>query len=284
MIGLQTHFKHQEEFRCTWMAENLLWVLFGKLPELAWSLVLSYRQQRALLWIGIAHRFLLSSRASPLCVCSDLGKSLRTPWASKPGRKPVWALSPASQFAATLGLLYGLKGCHSQADPFLPLNVLQVSNTSHYQSNRISLRKQQMLRLQMWKAGCVFCVIFKDICLHDRGKEDAVPFLLPSFQAAVVCMKRMKHPLNLQPIKATLVANDPLADPNWGNSAATKNKDIVSVNGVKRKNRATAGEDTYGDLMIEELYKQNKMVFRSVVMLWPSFLRATRRAAKTTAA
>lgn len=76
----------------------------------------------------------------------------------------------------------------------------------------------------------------------------------------------------------------PLVVQNWGNGAATKNKDIVSVNGVKRKNRATAGADTYGDLMIEELYKQNKMVFRSVVMLWPSFLRATRRAAKTTAA
>lgn len=49
------------------------------------------------------------------------------------------------------------------------------------------------------------------------------------------------------------------------------------------KNRATAGADTYSDLLIEELYKQNEIVLNSAVMLWPSFLRAIRRAAKTTA-
>lgn len=49
------------------------------------------------------------------------------------------------------------------------------------------------------------------------------------------------------------------------------------------KNRATAGADTYSDLLIEELYKPNEMVLKSVVMLWPSFLWVVRRTAKTKA-
>lgn len=47
------------------------------------------------------------------------------------------------------------------------------------------------------------------------------------------------------------------------------------------KNRATAGADTYSDLLIEEFYKQNEMVLKSIVMLWPSFSSTIRRAAKT---
>lgn len=75
----------------------------------------------------------------------------------------------------------------------------------------------------------------------------------------------------------------PPSGPRLGERYSYKEKDIVSVNAAKGKNRATAGADTYSDLLIEELYKQNEMVLKSVVMLWPSFLRAMRRAAKTRA-
>lgn len=87
-----------------------------------------------------------------------------------------------------------------------------------------------------------------------------MPFSMPSLQAAVVCIKGTKHSLNLQPTKAILVGNELLVVPDLKKGTDTKNKDILSINGVKRKSRVTAGADTYDDLLIEELYSK---------MRWP---------------
>jgi len=87
--------------------------------------------------------------------------------------------------------------------------------------------------------------------------------LFPCPLQASACTKGTKHYLNLQTIKATLVANEPIVVSDLENGTATKNKYVsickymylyVSINGVKRNSRGTSRADNYNELLIEELY------------------------------